>query len=474
MAGFNGTTRLVLDFNGERIVECGLKDSAIVIVDSWNLPAGWMEKILLRGEMPGSEFAGFCGGEGVPADKDVVAVMPARLEIIRNFGLPATAENETAGMVRFEAEACLPYPQDAWQWVYEAREGAGGSGKDVVLYAVRKDAVKNCAGLLREAGMNLLRIYPWSACVAPLMCASGITGSAALVSLDEKDVVVSLTDGERVRYSRVFPRQDAGRLAVELAFTMDDCRPALKERAEKIILLGIPGVESVLNTLREEMEEEIETLDWDGSGVTGFDEAAEKKLDSLPAGAAVGASAVRLVDDGDCWDLIPRASKEELGVRKRKKMAATLAGLLIVCISAVSFWAAGKSNGYNRAIDSLEVKAKELAPRIEDINAVRAQLAVCEDAGGADYSALEIMKELSLIVPEGEVKITRLFYEKLGGIELAGQASSHAQVMSLIAKMDGLKLFRDTHLDFSRESEEFSQAVVNFEISAKFVGEEGP
>lgn len=465
MAG-SGKAQLVVDLNAGYIYHLRAAGSSCALSGALKIPDGIIAGLFDK-KSDAQTFADFCSSNGAPSGK-AVTLLPSRLGAVKFFTLPAADDGEISSMVDFEAAGRLPSGAD-WSWSFHQRRN-GSAGVDIALHSVRKIMLANCIENLRAAGIEPVRIFPFS--TGAQMLSKVLSGSlfgkvTAFLFAGEKEMTLTVQENGLLRYSRVFAPDSVQETINETALSIDDFQSAGKFAIDSLYVFGDHGYEKELaGLLSEKLRAEVRGFSWSDIDFAELKPAGpndEKTVTSaLAASAAAGAARN---GDASGMDVTPRQSATQK--KRRRGKFATWAGAALVALlvaSALAF--AGRTTmSYSQKISALEKQIVALQPAVDEVNGMQAKLAVFTGDGGP-ASPLDIIKELTLIMPEKDIKITRFFYEKEGRVSIAGQAKDHTQVMTLIAEMNRSSVFTDTHLDFSRRSTEYSIDIVNFEVSA--------
>lgn len=467
MSGMGKNAQLVVDLNAGYIYHRRASGSTCALSGTLKIPDGIISE-LFRKKSGAPGFADFCSTNAAPTGKAIV-LLPARLGAVKFFTLPAADDSEISAMVDFEAAGHLPSGTD-WNWSFQPRRTSASSNVDIALHSIRKQMLSNCLENIRAAGIEPVRVYPFSAgaqFLANALAASLFGKVIAFLFAGEKEMTLSVQENGLLRYSRAFAPDSVQETINEVSLSIDDFQSGGKHVVDSLYIFGDHGYEKELAALLgEKLRAQVRGMGWSDIDFAELrSTGANDELTVTSALAASAAAAGSRNGDAARLDVMPRPSATQKKRRRGKFAAwAGAALVLLLVIGAVTF-AARKTADYSHKISSLEKQIAKLEPTVDQINSMQAKLAAYSDARQS-ASPLDIIRELTLVMPEKDIKITRFFYEKEGRVSIAGQAKSHSEVMTLIAEMNHSDVFSDTHLDFSRRSTEYSIDIVNFEISA--------
>lgn len=330
----------------------------------------------------------------------IVDVPRERVHIHR-LTLQPTPENEVAAAVRFQAARELPYPVDEAQvdFVVMQRD-EGGRVIEVLLAAVRLEALARLQATLEAAGLTLARVglRPYANMVSvgrlpgmlecrvlfvdvgPLVTEIDVFRGRTLSFSRAASVSVPFVAGELVREdSRVISKEevDEGALAqvvergvvddlvVEVNRTLQAFR-ATESNApiDQIVVAGGAGVEEALvEALGERFG--LPTMLFDPTGVLGVAASEAAKLQSFSAalGLAWGLSADRLLelDFLNPKRPIPRGQS----LKRRLQLGGTAAALLL---GGAATWAVVD---FMRLSSEVEALRKANGERVQKVRAQR-------------------------------------------------------------------------------------------------------
>lgn len=462
------STQLVLDLNLGYVFQCRASNGGGIISGVLKIPESLITNLFKKGDNS-SDFASFFRTNGVPIGKTVV-ILPARLGSVKFFQLPSAEDSEITSMVDFEAGSHLPAGTE-WRWSFQQRKNGDSGSIDIALHSIRKQLLANCLENLRSAGMEPAKAYPFSAsaqCLANLPGSKFYKDISALLFAGEKEMTLSILENGLLRYTRVFSPDSIQETINEVTLSINDFRASGKKDVEALYIFGEHGYEKELSTLlTDRLDADVLGMGWSEMNLMELRASGTEDEKTISSGIVVAAAA-SMAQNGSAsrLDIMPRPSAIQKKQKRGKFVAWFAAVAVVAIIISIAILAGEKSRGYSASISALDKQIAQLTPEVESLSATQVRLAAYQSAREG-ISPLDIIKELSMMMPEKGIKITRFFYEKDGRISIAGQADGHTEVMQLIADMNRSRLFTDTHLDFSRRSTEFSLNIVNFEVSAE-------
>jgi type IV pilus assembly protein PilM len=428
----------------------------------------------------------------------LVSVIPRHLVTIRNIILPSINENEIQEMLTFEAEKHIPFSLDQMELNFQVLEREEEKEKSkVVLAALQKKVIDEHLSLLKSAGLkpDIVDVSSF-AIFNSFKYSKENTGKkvTALIDLGAKSTEINIVKEGNLSFTRstLLGSDDLTSLIQEeLRSNFEEAEEMKREygliigsgigerKREKVAEAGKPWGRKLIRELRysfdaygtESRGTEVERLILSGGGakLKNLDKFLEKELGievkianplskfSSESGPeltlATGLALRKNIENKMEIDLFPSSLRKEKEV-KQKRMTLVLTSILIVVL--ISF---GLLTSYNNLVQkegrlaNLNKELKNLKPLLSEIQGTRKRLSIIKSYTDQRTSSLEILRELSLIVPE-EVHLSNLIFEKNKLVDLTGKAASQPLVTRLATLLEDSDYFEKVELKFQRDSRE--------------------
>jgi len=434
----------------------------------------------------------------------VVCSIPTNVCSVKFAELPRAKPEETARMVRFEAESQIPLPLSDVNWGFVA-EGRGKSPmRHVVIASTRTSVVEDTLRMMdsahayastvavgalaaveavtseRSGGPNPILVVDIGAewmdlCVVEgrrlMGCRSAKVGSGHLTSAFAHDFGVDTEEAEKMKRSKGVNldaklvssggKSDESSVGLWVERVAEEVRRSVLPftdngsplRPQRIVLVGgiadIPGLSEALSR-RTGIPVEIGDP-W--AGMRRSDVCVHNLRES-PAAFAVATGLARAgLDGARVINLMPRLLAEEKALRR--KGAAAVSGLGLAAAVLLSVWLAGQP-GLNRQKAELQSLTAQVTQSRLNLSRsgpdVTPQAVFVTKAAKSiqseDTSCLELLRKLSANLPRS-IWLTEMSFENGKSVVLKGGSLSNSAVADAVDSLTLLEVFNTVTLDYS-------------------------
>ncbi len=365
----------------------------------------------------------------------VILALPPTQLLLRVLEFPAVDDAELADMVELQVDKYSPFPVDQMVVAHEVL--SRDEQTCVVLVAAAKEtAIDEAADVLKEQGLRIARVD-----VALLGRWNSIVDAGQLASRGRETLVI-VSDGT----VEVLTHESGIPIALScLGRTPDLTDEATADDIAQEVAHLLMGVE--LERGRHEAGQAI-TL-WSDVPLISFAAAlqqaskvsvGERSLSTLPA--MVHSVASRELSGKALLDLTPAPWRlAATSKRTRRQMA-------IAALSVLGIWAVLVGGGLGwlafeeaRLVQLEEEEVRWMEPANE-VRRLRLQVDMIERYTDRRYSALECLREISALQPQG-VDLTTFTYRKGEGMDIDGEADSGPLVNRFNEALNQSALFAD-------------------------------
>jgi Tfp pilus assembly protein PilN len=395
--------------------------------------------------------------EALPGKRrGVVAGLPADRVLLRVVTLPAVDPGEVAEMAALQADKFSPFPMET---VTVACEELARSDESVlVLLAIaRTESIEQAAGLLREAGLVPERIdvavLGWWRTVRE---AAGVGGGGRRLLVwhrgGQADLVV-VQDGVPLWFRTVdLPDLDSG---AELA----------EEAAQLLLAQELEGGPAP-----------VHSVVWgEAQAASGAAAALQERTggsvecrlpDELPG---AGEGLVLRAREGGGLDLTPRAWQEQAAGRRLRRRLLTGFGAVLGAWLLVTGLLAGAYAVEQRGVARLKAQVARWRGPAEEVRELRRRVLDLERYGDDTHSALECLREISTLLPQG-IDLVSYNYLKGDSVRIVGRAGNPGLIYEFKTLLDASGLF--TSVELGAQNQERRQNLWNFDVAMGLPGGE--
>ncbi len=386
-----------------------------------------------EGKLERSEEGALEPGALAAIKTPAVLAIPSTQLLLRVMELPAVDDDELAGMVELQIDKFSPFPIEQMVVSHEVLSRSETSCT-VVVAAVREMFVNEIGDLLSENGIKIARVDSellgcWKNLVDSGQLADSGRETLVLVSGDTVEVLTH-ESGVLIGISclgRVDGFSDQGtvaEIARDVAHLIVGVEVEYGRAGQSKIALWSDrdGLAPFVGALRDACGAEIE----------------ERSLEILPN--ALYGSAVRYLSGVAQVDLKPASWRErERAKRFRRQLIGSTFGILgvwAVLVGSCLGWLAFEQSRLN----ALNAEADRRLGPANEVRQLRLQVNMIERYTDSTYSALECLREISSVQPEG-VDLTSFTYRKGDGLSIDGEADSGQLVSAFNEALNRSKLF---------------------------------
>lgn len=352
----------------------------------------------------------------------VVLSVPADRLVVRVMDLPVVEPAELDSMVQLQVDKFSPFPVEQMVSSYELISQDENTSR-VLMAAARLDAIKGPGDRLKAAGCRIVRVD----CVA--LGLWYVLKEKGLVASSGRETLVCVT-----AESLVVLTHESGKLeamsGLALPESWDEEADDLAEEISRLMLeldaeRGVTGVR-VLTLMTSA-----------GEPPPGFAEALAAHADLTPSVKVLdrdieplaGVVARSQFDQGSrALDLMPsmwRLADDERRLRSKMILAGSVMMGVWVLLALGSL---GWIQWQGIRFANLEAENQRWAEPANQVRRLRLQVNMIERYRDRSRSALESLREISLLQPQG-VDLTSFTYRKDEGIEIVGEADTGPLVL---------------------------------------------
>lgn len=360
---------------------------------------------------------------GTPGGRYLLS-FPRRETLVRPLRLPSEDDGEVREMVALQAPLTVPYSQDELVYDFYAKDRRDGYTEVDVVVASRS-AVDRYLELLRRAGVRVdgIAFGPMALLAGYRALGNGDfeKGDWVYVDADRASVDLGILSEGRLLFSRsLFLPVEQRDVPQEIRRMVLACRREGMEVAPCGVLLS--GVPDRLPEMADRLKEAL--------GIP-VQVCVPPSMPETPDVSCSEVYGLALCGDGLGVDLMPEG---ERAVRRRallRRQALTTVGLVILLLGLL--WGFGEKKLWDREryLRRLTAEASEIAPQVKALWDLRNTLNVLQQQRDPDASAIEALRELAEVVPEG-VFIDGLTFEVGRSVVVSGTAPSMSAVFQLL------------------------------------------
>ncbi len=365
--------------------------------------------------------------------------LPASHLVIRILDLPLTDAEELAGAVALQVDKFSPFPVEQMVFSYETLIREANHTR-VLVAAVQQVRVSEATDVFRAAGFPFARLDctalgSWEVLRQGQQLAQ--QGREVVLWLSSQEVVVAIHDaGALISLSGLGPPGD-----------MTDAEAA-REMAEEVARLvlecesefGSSGLLSGQLIVSPEMEEGASVCRAELAALDVFSLSQRE----VPYPSVTEGMALRAVrpDAELLLNLTPQAWRMETDQKRfEKRLFQVALGLLgLWLLLALGGW--GYLHWQQARLERLRVEEQRWLVPANAVRRLRLQVNLIDRYRDRTQSALECLREISVLLPEG-VDLISFTYRKGDGMELVGEADSGALVLQFNERLNDSVLFGD-------------------------------
>ena len=397
--------------------------------------------------------------------------LPRTDTLLRLLSLPATAEENLAEVVRYEVGKYVSFPVEEIVYDYSLVErNTEDKTLKLLLAIARKETYERAFSILEKAGIRPLGMEVTTTALLNLAISTqngnGHKPTMALVQVDRDVFETAWVHNGALRYSHMatFDKEDVSGRAAQIrrevrsgfraAFAFQQWKGPGGIDSSAIYLTGGKDAGELLAEVKGGPDFTISPfpLTRIGSHVTLPDSSLSQTIVPVIGLALRGIQKVPYA-----INLLPQNLR-----KKTKKIGMYLSMFLFFVVMGLTVaWGFSSVVKKRLVLHNIEQEIDALKSEVSAIQAIQAEAQTTQEmmacivrAGEEEVSHLDILKELTTIVPTS-VWLTNMRYRK-GSLQLSGYAQSASD---LIAILDGSSLFHESEftapITRGREGESF-------------------
>lgn len=435
--------------------------------------------------------------------------------IVKFISLPTIEKREIEKMLSFEAEQHLPFPLAEIEMDYQIISQDQPESK-IILIAVKKSVIKDHLNLLEASNL-----YPNSIKVSSIalynstlsktkkpgiyiqihigaahtdinliqnnqlsFCRNIAWGSKDLTLRLSKNLNLSFDNAQKLKHENgiIITKQEineiqenisliaakwADDLILEINRTLESFQ--INNGKNDILQLNLSGGGACLLNLNEYLREKlkIKTIMEKPSSFTGNSSA----INNYEKHAQEFHLCTELINLDPLsgyldFNLVPKDIKQAIKTKQLKNKHFTyLITFLIIGLALFMFpiWLLSSRDNQLKALDK---QLQDLEPDLLLVSQLQDRIQIIEDYVGAKNSCMEVLREMSLIIPY-DITINDFAFEKNESVILSGIAQSHSSVVNFSQQLSESALLTDVKILFTRKKGLPGEENIEFEIYAK-------
>ncbi len=391
--------------------------------------------------------------------------LPASSMLLRVTELPSQDAAELASMVELQVDKFSPFPIDQTQFSFEILMQQEGRSR-VLIAAMKKEPVNTLGAALRHGGVILHRLdcraVVWWAAMKERELISA-HGRHTLLLLEAHDVaLIVLHHGEPVvfrslgAHDQFGTQEDCEELLDEVRFTLTALEAEWGSAEE--VSLDVWSHGEAPEIFRSSLEEEPGAAPkyHQFEELSPFHEALARRS------AATGNVQLNLAPLGWLADELYRGALRKLGM-----FSVLFLGMwLTVMVALMVFLHLRVSK-----LDELQAGHAGLQEQAVLASRLQAKVKSLEQYSDRTYSALEVLREVSVRLPAG-VDLTSMNYKKGESTSLKGTADEASPIHDFIAASEQSGLFTEVIADNIISRRDRDRVRTDFSIELKLPGGE--
>ncbi|MDD2236497.1 MAG: hypothetical protein PHG65_04740 [Kiritimatiellae bacterium] len=391
--------------------------------------------------------------------------LPASSMLLRVTELPSQDAAELASMVELQVDKFSPFPTDQTQFSFEILTQQEGRSR-VLIAAMKKEPVTTLGAALRHGGVILHRLDCRAVVWWAAMKEQGLIsahGRHTLLLLEAHDLSMLVAHhGEPVIFRSLGTRdqfetpEDCAELLDEVRFTLTALEAEWGSAEE--VSLDVWSHEEVPQVFRAALEATHGTAPkyHRFEDLPPFPEALARRS------AATGPAQLNLAPLGWLADEQYRGALRRLGM-----LSALFAGMWLMLMVALMVYMHLRVS----KLDELQAGHAGLQEQAVLARELRAKVKSLQQYSDRTYSALEVLREVSVRLPAG-VDLTAMNYKKGDSTNLKGTADEASPIHDFIAASEQSGLFTDVVADNIISRRDRDRVRTDFSIELKLPGGE--
>lgn len=364
-------------------------------------------------------------------DSRVVTAIGCEDVLCQTLRLPTTDAGELQQMLDLQIDNLTPLPVEEVVYGFEALEQVGTETRVLVAVA-RKATVNERVAALEDigwpaevVGVDALAMY------REMSRRGAVDSSARLHAL----ILISARAANVLVHS-------AGKLVAVRSMMLSDGTPSvglLREELHRTLLAAqverpsLPPGQVVLATTQPALRETVEQLarDWEGAQFLANGAVPDPALSLCLETARAGGAQLNLLPAE--W----RERRRRAAMRRNAIRVGAVLGALYVLALVVFLTLMGIQKA---RLNGLQAEAQRLQPAFREARELQKTLMALERQLDTKYSVLEVLREISVQLPDG-VKLNGFTFKKDDTVVLRAQAQSAVIATDFISRLEKSELF---------------------------------
>jgi Tfp pilus assembly PilM family ATPase len=416
---------------------------------------------------------------------EVLIAHPSHNLTMRILSLPSIDPKEIKDIVDLQAVKQTPYSRDEITTGFHIL-GSDASGYSRVLVAIshrdvaaRYFKITDLAGLSNSRmTISLEGLRFWFKEQLDKAVVSK-TEVVLLLDVDWLTTDLLLLNGERIIFNRSIDRGakhliEQGQvmeaeLVREVQRSLESGAAEMKpeEKVEKVILTGIPKpLKDFCAVMVREMNLPCEVL----HGIADLPSHLPKQFEELEKNYSVSfvsAAGLALHPDQVVIDITPPEIQVRKSLEQRGRdlaLAGTLLLAFIMVISLICMEKIYKRSGY---VNDLKKQYREIQTESEEIERLVAKMKLAQEQGGAGSGALDVLREISDVLPDNIVLTALDYSEADKAVTIRGISSEMSGVFQFLTTLEGTQILEQVKTRNVSKRKVEDKEVAEFEMSAK-------
>ncbi len=440
--------------------------------------------------------------------------------IVKFISLPTIQKNEIEKMLSFEAEQYLPFPLSEIEMDYHIISQEAPQSK-IILIAAKKTLIKQHLNLLET-----IDLYPSSIKVSSIALYNsslsqprkegiylqvhiGAThtdinmitnnqlkfsrniswGSKDLTLRLIKNLNISFDNGQKLKHENgiIITKKDTNAIQKSISNISskwaDDLILEINRTTESFQIntgksdtqqLSLSGGGACLQNLNEYLREKLKVkivmekpliLDGNPTVIDNYEKHAQEF--HLCAGLIKEDPQLDYLN----LNLVPENIKHAKKAKSLKIKQLTYAAILLSIGLILFILPAGLLSSRENKLKALDQQLHNLEPELLMIAQLQDRIKTIEEYVGAKNSCMEILREISMIVPY-DITINDFDFKKNQSVGLSGIAQSHSSVVNFSQQLNESSLLDDAKILFTRKKGLPGNEMIDFELSCKIKNSE--
>ncbi|HMP74391.1 MAG TPA: PilN domain-containing protein [Kiritimatiellia bacterium] len=401
----------------------------------------------------------------LPREGRITLALPTDQTLLRVIDMPTTDLEELRGMTELQVDKFSPFPSDQVYHSFEVLSQTADTTR-VLIGAAPRDRIDPLGQALALAGVHPIRVDVDVLGWWRLLHDEGeiqSSGQHILLILDHghADLII-LRDQQPILFRSLTPRldpdstEDAREIAEELDYTLTSLEGAWGSPSSTHFTIW--KREPLPSTLAEALR------------AAGLPAYSTKPLDKLPALAEGLARR-----DTDSKPALLDLSPPGWGLQRQAKAYQAIAlksGIVILLAWGILMGVIlGLAAVQRRQLLAAQQEFNQLRDQRQEVLTLRDQIRALELYGDRTHSGLEILREISLLMPNG-IDMTSFTYRKAGQVSIRGESDQSAPIYEFINRLEGSPLFTEVRTEGVSSQARGGQTRSIFRLTALLPGSE--